>query len=75
MDQAYDLKALVLSFKDKGLDVAEDGAKVIVEKTFDWLIQSAKLSVTPYDDLLVALYPILKAQVLVQVDKIDGKPG
>lgn len=72
MEKAYDLKALVEKLKAKGLDVAEDAAKVIVEESFAWVEESAKLSATPYDDLLIAVIPVMKKEVLKAVDKIDG---
>lgn len=72
MEKAYDLKALVEKLKAKGLDVAEDAAKIVVEESFAWVEESAKLSATPYDDLLIAVIPVMKKEVLKAVDKIDG---
>lgn len=75
MEKAYDLKALVALLKVHGLDVAEDGAKVLVEQAIIWLEQSAVKSPNKIDDLLAPLFGIAKGYVLEQVDKIDGKVG
>lgn len=76
MEKAYDLKDLAGRLKGRGLDVAEEAAKIVVEELVSWAEDSAKLSATPYDDLAAgALYPKLKELVLEQVDKIDGKQG
>lgn len=74
--KAYDLKELALKLKGHGLDVAEEGARGVVESLFDWLHESAPLSANPYDDMIdAAIVPKLKEFVLAQVDKIDGKVG
>ena len=75
MEKAYDIKALVEILKGKGLDVAEEAAKIAVESTLEWLEKSAVVSSNPYDNLLLPFYPIVKAKALEQVDRIDGKQG
>ena len=75
MEKAYDPKDLVAKLKERGLDVAEEAAKVVIESVFDWLDESADASPTPYDNLLKALYPTIKAEALKAVDKIDGEVG
>jgi len=75
MEKAYELTALVSKLKSRGLDIAEESAKVVVEEVFDWLSESAVLSENKYDDMMAPLYPIAKQAVLEQVDKIDGKVG
>lgn len=73
MTKAYDIKDLVAKLKGKGLDVAEDAAKEAVLSVFDWLEESATVSPTPYDNVLLIVYPEVKKMVLNTVDKIDGK--
>lgn len=68
---AYEVKALVEKLKAKGLDVAEEAAKVIVEETFAWVAEEAVKSENKIDDLLVAIIPVIKPHVLAAVDKID----
>lgn len=75
MEKAYDLKALGLKLKEKGLDVAEDAAKVVAVSVLEWLSDSAKLSGNKYDDLVVALIPLIQDAALKQIDKIDGVEG
>jgi len=71
MEKAYDIKVLGEELKSLGLPVLEDTAVKIVEKIFKWLEESAKISHTPYDDLVALLYPQIKILILAQVDKID----
>jgi hypothetical protein len=75
MEKAYDPKALVEKLKLRGLDLAEDAAKILVEEVSAWLVESSVLSATPYDDIVAVVMPIIKKTVLEQVDKIDGKIG
>lgn len=75
MEKAYEIGGLVEKLKGKGLDLAEDGAKHIVESVFEWLQESAILSETPYDNMALVVYPSLKVMALGAADKIDGKVG
>lgn len=75
MEKAYDIKELALVLKSKGLDLAEDGAKHVVESVFEWVEASAKLSATPYDDMGLIVLPQIKKLALEAVDKIDGEVG
>lgn len=73
MEKAYDLKVLVASLKGRGLDIAEDAAGILVEELLNWVMVSAPLSKTPYDDILIAILPIMKSELFKQIDRIDGK--
>jgi len=73
MEKAYDLSRLIEILKDQGLDLAEDAAKIVIEAVIDWIGESAAKSDNKYDDLIVALLPILKAEALKLADHIDGK--
>jgi hypothetical protein len=75
MEKAYDIKELGLKLKAKGLDIAEESLKIIVEESFDWLEESAKLSPNMYDDMMAMVYPQAKSYVIAQVDKLDGEVG
>lgn len=72
---AYEVKALAEKLKAKGLDVAEEAAKVVVEETLTWIAEEAVKSENKMDDLLVAIVPVVKPHVLKAVDKIDGQEG
>lgn len=75
MEKAYDVQDLVARFKARGLDVAEDGAKAMVEELFSWFEVSVKLSSTPFDDVALAVVPHLKKAALEAIDRVDGKVG
>jgi hypothetical protein len=75
MEKAYDVKGLVEKLKGKGLELAEDGAKIVVESVFEWVEESAKESATPYDDMALVVLPKVKELALQAVDKIDGQVG
>jgi hypothetical protein len=74
LEKAYDLKDLGAKLKSRGMDVAEEGVKIIIEESCDWFSESAKLSQNPYDDMALVVLPILKSKALEAADKIDGKP-
>lgn len=75
MDKAYDVSDLVVRLKGKGLDIAEEGAKLATVEVFAWLEDSAKLSATPYDNLGLVILPLIKDLALQAADKIDGQVG
>lgn len=75
MEKAYDLKVLVVALKGRGLDLAEDAAKIIVEEVLNFVHESAIASENKFDDLVSALIPMIKPHILSEVDKIDGKIG
>lgn len=72
---AWESDDLIAGLKDKGLDVAEDAAKVLVEAVLDWVSSSALESATKMDDILAGLIPAVKPYILEQIDKIDGQVG
>lgn len=73
--KAYDVKVLTEKLKARGLDLAEEAATIIVEETFNWVAESAPISKTPYDDMLMVVIPPVKKMILTEVDKIDGQEG
>jgi len=75
MDKAYDVKALAEKLKARGLDVAEDVATEVLGAVFEFFEESAVLSENKYDDLLLAILPMLKSEALKAIDKIDGEVG
>lgn len=72
MTKAYDVKVLIARYKEKGLDIAEEAAKILLEETFDWVEESAKLSPNVYDDAGLLIVPTAKKFVLEAIDKVDG---
>jgi hypothetical protein len=72
---AYSGAKLLEKLKGKGLDIAEDAAKVVAEAMFEWLDESAKESANPYDNVVMELLSNAKEPILKQIDKIDGQVG
>ena len=72
---AYETKALVEKLKGHGLDLAEDAAMIMAECVLDWAAEEAVKSENKYDDLIVALVPVIKPVIMEYADKIDGKEG
>lgn len=75
LKKAYNAKELTEVLKAKGLDLAEEGAIIALDAILEWIAESAKKSSTPYDDLVATIFPLLKTEVLKQIDKIDGVEG
>lgn len=75
MQNPYNPKELVLKLKARGLDIAEESAKVLAEEVFSFLDESARLSPTPYDDMLLIILPMIKEKAMEAIDKIDGTIG
>lgn len=76
MTQAWDFAALAEKIKTEGgLDVAEDGAKLIFNKVCDWISESVVLSENKVDDVIAPLMLAIKPIALSYLDKLDGKEG
>lgn len=75
MEKAFDTAALLEKLKLLGLPVLEDGAEKIAIAVLDWAQESIVLTPNKYDDILIGFIPTLKAELLAQVDKIDGVVG
>ena len=73
MEKAYDISDLVSKLKDAGLPIAEQAAGAILDKIILWIKESAALSKTPYDDMLLVLLPLIEAKIKEEIAKIDGK--
>jgi len=71
MEKAYDLKGLLEKLKGEGLELAEDAAESVYKATKEWLKESAALSTTPIDDMIVPFLDQLDPIVLPLVDKIN----
>ena len=68
-----EFKALVEILKGHGLELAEDAAEKVVKSTLEWLEAEVVKSENKYDDLLLAVLPVLKPMIFAAIDKIDGK--
>lgn len=75
MNKAYDVKVLGEKLKGKGLNLAEESAKIVFETVIEWVEESATISPNIYDDMIKLVLPQIKKSVLAQIDKIDGQVG
>jgi hypothetical protein len=75
MTKAFDVQDLLLKLKSKGLNVAEEAAKDVVESVLDWAGESVVLTENKFDDMVIPFIPQLKAAALAEIDKIDGEVG
>ena len=71
--KAYDVKVLMEKLKARGLDLAEEAAGMVVEEVADWVVESAAISKTPFDDVAAVVMPTLKKEAMKAIDKIDGE--
>lgn len=75
MQKAYELKALGDKLAAKGLPVLENTAEEVYEAVKEWFVESAKLSASPIDDMIVPFLGFVDGIVKPAIDKIDGEPG
>lgn len=75
MEKAYDLKELGKRLKAKGLVEAEDMAEQVYAELKTWFAESAAMSETPYDDLVVPFLGSLDSVIMPKIDEIDGQEG
>jgi len=68
-------KSLKDMLKEKGLDLAEDAAKLLVDAVLDFAEQAVRDSENKLDDILLAIIPLLRPMLMEYIDKIDGKKG
>jgi hypothetical protein len=68
-----DFNLLIEALKEKGLDIAEDAAKLVVVEVLNFVEKQVIASENKYDDLLLAVLPTVKTLILAQIDKIDGE--
>lgn len=79
MEKAYELKALgekiVSKAKEDGLSIAEEAVEKLAKAAYmgmkEWFSESAALSSTKIDDVLVPFVNFADGIVLPQIEKID----
>lgn len=72
---AYDVQKLVDKVKARGLGAAESAARGVLEDLLAWADEQAKLSASPFDDVVVLVLNQLKPDLMKAIDSIDGKVG
>lgn len=73
MERAYDLADLGKRLQAAGLDNAEELAEEAYQEIKEWLQDSARLSATPFDDVLMSFIDQLDNLVLPVIDRLDGQ--
>lgn len=71
----YDVQALLAELKNKGLNLVEDEAKSAVQSILKWVVDSAKASPSPFDDVAALVVSQLQDKIMAEIDKIDGQVG
>ena len=66
-----DFKGLLDELKGEGIEVAEESAKVLIRAVMNWLEKEVIASENKYDDLLLAVMPIMKQKLLELADDIN----
>lgn len=75
MTTAFDVKDLLSRLTTQGLPLTEQAAKLVATSVLDWVSDSIVLTPNKYDDLVLAVVPVIRDFVLKELDKIDGKLG
>lgn len=73
MEKAYDIKDLGKRLEKAGVAQGEVAAAKIYEVVKGWAADSARISKTPLDDLMIPYYKHLDAIVYPQIDKISDE--
>ena len=66
-------QVLVDALKAEGLDLAEEAAMKAAKAIVKALPEFFKATENKWDDLLIALIPIVEPAILKALDKIDGE--
>ena len=72
---SYDFKVLGDKLKARGLDLAEDTAKIFSEEFLNWLSEQSIASESKLDDLIAVVIPMVKPHIMSKIDMIDGQEG
>lgn len=72
---SFKLSVLLERLKGRGLDLAEEAGKIVVEETLGWAEDSAKEVGGIVAGVAMVAIPQIKTLALAAVDKIDGQIG
>lgn len=75
MTKPFEFKALVDKLKEKGIDQAEEVAKLLADCVIDWTVESCALHENAIVKVLGAVATAAKPAIMVELDKIDKKVG
>lgn len=71
MEKAYDLKFFADKLKAQGLEVTEELAKSVAVASIEFLSESAELSGTPFDNILIPVYAMVKPKIMEKLEGIN----
>lgn len=71
LEKEWDTSVLVDQLKIYGLEIAEETAVDVIEISLDWVVESARLSENPYDNVIEVVIPVVLGPLNEQVDKIS----
>lgn len=72
MENAVEAKEeLKKVLKEKGLDLSEEMLIFLMEKVFDFVEVLIKTTDNKFDDMALTFIPMLKAELIKLIDKID----
>jgi len=66
-------KELVAKLKLSGVEIAEDAALVVLDAVLDYAGKKVIESENKFDDMLIAILPLIRAELHKLADGIDGK--
>ena len=66
-------KILLDEIKKQGLDIAEDAVMGLVKAILEALPKYFMASENKYDDMLIAVLPVITPFIMKELDKIDGE--
>jgi hypothetical protein len=70
METAYDPKVLVAKLKAHGITILDEQVPAAVDDVFEWVKESAEVSKTPLDNVLIPFLPMAAKWVKEQIAKI-----
>lgn len=71
VEEAFDIKELAEQLKVYGLIVAEETVIDVVEVSLSWVIESARASENPYDNVIEMVIPVVLAPLNEHINKIS----
>ena len=66
---------LLEELKKEGLDVAEDALIGVVKALFKAMPKFFVATDNKYDDMVIALLPLIEPEIIKMLDQVDGKEG
>ncbi len=72
LEKAFDVKELAAQLQKYGLIVAEEAVIDVVEVSLSWLVDSARASENPYDNVIEMVIPVILDPLNAHINKISA---